>query len=273
MRARACCCASRSSTCRSSTRSCCSIRSCARPACSPRTDPRELSPETTMSQATLAPHAGAHGHHGHKADAAAYDPAVDAPAEHHPIFDYDSGPPVERGKFAIWLFLATEVMFFTGLIGTYIILRTGSAAWPNPEERLAVDITAFNTFVLIISSWLMVRALQAAQKGDRAGILKWLGATILGGALFVGIQVYEYIELYKHGNWPNVDIFWSTFYAMTGFHGLHVVVGVIWLICAWFGAARGRYTAQNYMGLELAGLYWHFVDLVWVLLFTIVYLF
>ena len=203
----------------------------------------------------------------------AYDPAIDAPAHHHGVYDYDSGPPVERGKFAIWLFLATEIMFFTGLIGTYIVLRSGSPEWPNPMERLAVDLTAFNTFVLIASSWMMVRALFAAQKGDRGGLLKWLGLTIVGGAFFVGVQVYEYFELIDHGSLPNVDIFWSTFYAMTGFHGLHVVIGVIWLMCAWVAAARGKYSARNYLGLELAGLYWHFVDLVWVLLFTIVYLF
>jgi len=203
----------------------------------------------------------------------AYDSSVDAPVHHHPVYDYDSGPPVERGKFAIWLFLGTEIMFFAGLIGTYIVLRSGSASWPNPQERLAVDITAFNTFVLITSSWMMVKSLFAAAKGDQGGMVRWLLATILGGSFFVGIQVYEYLELFKHGALPNVDIFWSTFYAMTGFHGLHVIVGVIWLICALVSAMRGKFTPNNYLGLELAGLYWHFVDLVWVLLFTIVYLF
>jgi heme/copper-type cytochrome/quinol oxidase subunit 3 len=204
---------------------------------------------------------------------AAYDPRVDAPAHHHPVYDYDSGPPVERGKFAIWLFLATEVMFFSGLIGAYIVLRSASATWPNPAERLAVGITAFNTFVLITSSWLMVRALFAAKQGNRNGILFWLGLTILGGSCFVGIQFYEYIQLIHENALPKGDIFWSTFYIMTGFHGSHVVVGVIWLIYVWFGALRGKYTAKNHLGVELAGLYWHFVDLVWVLLFTIVYLF
>jgi len=204
---------------------------------------------------------------------AVHDPALEAHAHHHPIYDYDSGPPVERGKFAIWLFLATEVMFFSGLIGAYIVLRSASSSWPDPQERLAVDITALNTFILITSSWLMVKALLASRKGDRGGILRWLGATIVGGSIFVGIQVYEYVQLVKEGALPKVDIFWSTFYVMTGFHGSHVVVGVIWLICVWFGALRGRYTARNNLGVELAGLYWHFVDLVWVLLFTIVYLF
>ncbi len=202
----------------------------------------------------------------------AYDPAVDAPAHHHPIYDYESGPPVDRGKFAIWLFLATEVMFFTGLIGTYIVLRMGTETWPNPDMRLEVDLTAFNTFILITSSWMMVRSLHAIQQGDREGMKKWLLWTILGGCVFLGIQIYEYIHMWADGRRPNVDIFWSTFYAMTGFHGFHVFVGIVWLICAYIAALRGAYTKENYLRLELAGLYWHFVDLVWVLLFTIVYL-
>lgn len=201
-----------------------------------------------------------------------YDPKVDAPAPHHPIYDYDSGPPVDRGKFAVWLFLATEVMFFTGLIGTYIVLRMGTAEWPDPHERLAVDLTAVNTFILITSSYFMVRALQAIQGGDQRGLVRWLGATILGGSVFLGVQVYEYILQFSEGKLPNTDIFWSTFYAMTGFHGLHVLIGIIWLICIWIAAVRGKYSAKRFLPVELAGLYWHFVDLVWVLLFTIVYL-
>ena len=202
----------------------------------------------------------------------AYDPERDAPARHHPIFDYDSGPPVDRAKFAMWLFLATEVMFFTGLIGTYIVLRIGTTSWPNPETRLAVNVTAANTFLLIFSSYTMVRGLHAIQRGDQMRLLAWLGGTILGGATFVSVQVFEYFELIHKGAVPSVDIFWSTFYTMTGFHGLHVIVGVIWLIATWIAAARGRFSAQNHVRVEMAGLYWHFVDLVWVLLFTIVYL-
>jgi heme/copper-type cytochrome/quinol oxidase subunit 3 len=203
---------------------------------------------------------------------AAYDPAIDAPAHHHPVFDYDSGPPVHRGKFAIWLFLATEIMFFTGLIGTYIVLRMGTTHWPDPEERLNVPITALNTFFLICSSATMVKAVEMAMKGDRGGVLRWLGLTILIGSTFVGIQVYEYFELIHKGLTPNLDLFYSTFYAMTGFHGLHVTVGVLWLFIVWLVAAAGKIPKERYMIVELAGLYWHFVDLVWVLLFTIVYL-
>jgi len=202
----------------------------------------------------------------------AYDPAVDAPRHHHAIYDYDSGPPVHRGKFAIWLFLATEVMFFTGLIGTYIVLRMGTPEWPDPEERLNVPITALNTFFLICSSATMVKAVEAAMKGTRSGILRWLGLTILIGSIFVSIQAYEYIELIHAGRIPSLDLFYSTFYAMTGFHGMHVSAGVVWLICVWIAALRGKIPQQKYMTVELAGLYWHFVDLVWVVLFTIVYL-
>ena len=202
----------------------------------------------------------------------AYDPAVDAARPHHAIYDYDSGPPVNRGKFAIWLFLATEIMFFTGLIGTYIVLRMGSATWPDPADRLAVDITALNTFFLICSSATMVKGVERAMLGDNGGLIKWLALTVLIGSIFVGIQAYEYSVLIKDGNLPNVDIFWSTFYAMTGFHGIHVAVGVIWNLCILIAAIFRKIPQEKYMKVELAGLYWHFVDLVWVLLFTIVYL-
>lgn len=202
----------------------------------------------------------------------AYDPAVDAPKPHHPIYDYDSGPPVNRGKFAIWLFLATEIMFFTGLIGTYIVLRMGAATWPDPADRLAVDITALNTFFLICSSATMVKGVERAMLGDNPGLIKWLALTVVIGSIFVGIQAYEYAVLIKNGNLPDVDIFWSTFYAMTGFHGIHVAVGVIWNLCILIAAIFRKIPQEKYMKVELAGLYWHFVDLVWVLLFTIVYL-
>jgi len=202
----------------------------------------------------------------------AYDPAVDAPKPHHPIYDYDSGPPVNRGKFAIWLFLATEIMFFTGLIGTYIVLRMGAATWPDPADRLAVDITALNTFFLIVSSATMVKGVERAMLGDNPGLIKWLALTVLIGTIFVSIQAYEYAVLIKDGNLPDVDIFWSTFYAMTGFHGIHVAVGVIWNLCILIAAIFRKIPQEKYMKVELAGLYWHFVDLVWVLLFTIVYL-
>jgi len=179
---------------------------------------------------------------------------------------------IGRPKFATWLFLASEVMFFAGLIGSYVVLRAGSPEWPAPGHELNIPLTAFNTFILICSSVTMVRALYKAQEGDDAGMKQNLLFTALFGMFFLGVQGYEYFKLYEHGLTPQRDLFGSTFYTLTGFHGAHVTGGVIalwWLVVqAW----RGKYSKSNWESIECVGLYWHFVDLVWILLFTIVYL-
>ena len=222
--------------------------------------------------------------------------------------------PVSPGKVAMWLFLATEIMFFTGLIGTYIVLRAGSPAiaysdsyspgqvpkdvaivnpsakvysWPLPYDQhtnpLSIDLTAFNTFVLICSSVSMVLALSAVQRGDKKKLTFWLLITVLFGSFFLGVQVYEYRSLmFEHiypkgisasGHFtPNVSLFASCFFTMTGFHGAHVAGGVVMLICLLLQSLRGKYTESHHSPVELVGLYWHFVDLVWIILFTIVYL-
>jgi heme/copper-type cytochrome/quinol oxidase subunit 3 len=203
---------------------------------------------------------------------AIYDPAVDAPRAHHPIYDYDSGPPIARSKFGVWLFLASEAMFFTGLIGAYIVLRADPRGWPAPSSRLAVGVTAVNTLILISSSFTMSRAVRRASLGERGEVLRWLGATIALGLVFVAIQAREYHSLWIGGARPNVDLFWSCFYTLTGFHGLHVIAGVLWLGASWIAAARTPLGGSRALAVELAGMYWHFVDAVWVVLFTIVYL-
>ncbi|MGP0066195.1 MAG: cytochrome c oxidase subunit 3 [Isosphaeraceae bacterium] len=290
--------------------------------------------------------------------------------------------PVTPGKVAMWLFLATEVMFFTGLIGSYIVLRAGSphaaysnlyppntpiqglentegllisslggnesqveeilhsAAGQTPEEAkelaeevvhnghaivaglthakaetlkerldqagavtkiepfqthswplpyddltnpLAINLTAGNTFVLICSSVTMVLALSAIQRGKRAKFLFFLGATVLIGSTFLSVQVYEYYQLMFGHHYPpgisatthfrpSVSLFASCFFTMTGFHGAHVTGGVILLACIFIRAVMGGYSPTHYAPVEMAGLYWHFVDLVWIILFTIVYL-
>ena len=182
-------------------------------------------------------------------------------------------PDVTNGKFAMWVFLGTEIMFFTALIGTYIVLRFGSEVWPTPAEVLNVPLTALNTFFLICSSVTMVLALQGIERGNQAQLKGYLMATVAIGALFVSIQAIEYKELISEGFVPAAGIFPSTFYIMTAFHGAHVMAGVIFLACVLIGALRGKYSSDNYSVVEIAGLYWHFVDLVWILLFTLVYLF
>ena len=295
-------------------------------------------------------------------------------------------PPVSPGKVALWLFLATEVMFFTGLIGSYIVLRCGSPMgaysnlyapatdltrlentkgvfikkagehreqiveiyrkaanagrspldllsresceelidagegltggmplakaeavkheleaagataelenlkkdnWPHPYQSstnpLSIDLTALNTFFLICSSVTMVLALSAVQRGDQRKLVLFLLATVLIGSVFVGIQFYEYRSLMfadahplgisRNGHFrPDSSLFGSCFFTMTGFHGAHVTGGVILLSCILIQAWRGKYTPGNHSAVELAGLYWHFVDLVWIILFTVVYL-
>lgn len=191
------------------------------------------------------------------------------------------GIRVYNVKLGMWVFLLSEVMFFSGLIGAYIILRFAHPEqWAAPGEVLNVPLTAFNTFMLICSSVTMVKAFAAIEHGDQAGLKKWLLATIVLGAAFVGIQVVEYIKLTEHGFVPMAGqyaaeggpLYGTTFYTMTGFHGAHVTIGVLCLSFTAFQAFRGRYTEEHYAGVEIMGLYWHFVDLVWIILFTIVYL-
>jgi heme/copper-type cytochrome/quinol oxidase subunit 3 len=193
----------------------------------------------------------------------------------------ERGIGVHDAKVGMWVFLASEVMFFTGLIGSYIILRFGaSGAWAPPGEVLAINITALNTFILICSSVSMVKAFAAAEEDDLGGVRLWLAVTLLLGIVFLGIQAYEYRELIHHGFMPtcgeelaaavpNCNLYGSTFYTMTGFHGFHVFLGVCCLAFTTVKAFRGRF---NLPGVENMGLYWHFVDLVWIILFTIVYL-
>jgi heme/copper-type cytochrome/quinol oxidase subunit 3 len=291
--------------------------------------------------------------------------------------------PATPGKVAMWLFLATEVMFFTGLIGSYIVLRSGSPhtaysslyppntnpkeventygvllrssgtnpeqavevisganpalkaeeareivehakphevmvvnslshakadalaaqlnqlgvqaaveplvthPWPKPYDGLtnplSINLTAFNTFVLICSSVTMVLSLSAIQQGNRRKCLIFLGMTVLIGSLFLSIQISEYYELMVGRHYPpgisttghfrpDVSLFASCFFTMTGFHGLHVTGGVITLTIIFIQTLRGVFTQTHHNPIEFAGLYWHFVDLVWIILFTIVYL-
>jgi heme/copper-type cytochrome/quinol oxidase subunit 3 len=183
---------------------------------------------------------------------------------------------ISNGKIGMWLFLGSEVMFFTGLIGAYIILRFGQVTWADPTGEgypLNIPLTAANTFLLICSSVTLVWALQSIQAGKRGlGNLGLLLTTVFG-AVFVGVQGVEYYELYTHrGMSPSSDLFGSCFYTMTGFHGMHVAVGVIAMGVLTAMGFAGKFDEENYAAVEMTGLYWHFVDLVWIILFAIVYL-
>lgn len=172
--------------------------------------------------------------------------------------DYDSGPPVERELFATWLFLAAEAMFFAGLLATYFVLESSAAGWPGAAGRLHVGASAGATALLVASSWTASRAL----RGERSR--GWIAATLVLGLVFLALQAREWSELVANGMRPSSDLFASSFYVITGAHGLHVLGGLAWF--AWLALAQSR------VGLRAATLYWHFVDVVWIVLYAVLYL-
>jgi heme/copper-type cytochrome/quinol oxidase subunit 3 len=185
--------------------------------------------------------------------------------------------PDSWGKLGMWIFLAGDAMSFGALLAGYGALRYGSIDWPVPAHVLGIGLTAFMTFLLICSSVTMVLALAAIQRGDQRGLRIFLGLTILGGSMFLGMQAYEWTHLIHRGltlssNPFGAALFGTTFFIITGFHGAHVTGGVIYLSCYLVQSLMGRLGQADANAIEIAALYWHFVDLVWILVFTFVYL-
>jgi cytochrome c oxidase subunit 3/cytochrome o ubiquinol oxidase subunit 3 len=173
-------------------------------------------------------------------------------------------------KLGMWLFLASEVMFFGGLMAAFLHYKVNN---PTPEAGLLdVGLVGLNTFVLLTSSFTVVNALAGIGRGDPAAMNLYLLATIVLGLAFLGGQGFEFVSLYRHGVTLSSSVFGSSFFTLTGFHGLHVLVGVAWASSTFLRGMRGRYTRQDHIGVEVFGLYWHFVDIVWIVLFTIIYL-
>jgi heme/copper-type cytochrome/quinol oxidase subunit 3 len=179
---------------------------------------------------------------------------------------------VPNRKMAMWVFIASECMFFGSLIATYLAYEGKSLVGPTPEEILNIPLTSVSTFVLLMSSLAMVLALDAVQSGDRRKARLWLGGVVVLGGLFLGGQVYEFTEFYHEGLTLQQNLFGATFFVLTGFHGAHVTVGVIWMITLLVMSLRGDLGPERSLDVEVAGLYWHFVDVVWIVIFTVVYL-
>jgi heme/copper-type cytochrome/quinol oxidase subunit 3 len=178
----------------------------------------------------------------------------------------------------MWVFLAGDAMSFGTLLAGYGAVRFGSSDWPNPQEILGIEISGVMTFILILSSVAMVKGLSAARHDDLAGFRKWIGLTVVGGVIFLAGQlVIEWPHFMHKGlgftsNPWGSSLFGTTFFIITGFHGLHVTGGVIYLACIWLRGRGGVYNSHNYNPVEIAGLYWHFVDLVWIMVFTFIYM-
>ncbi len=175
-------------------------------------------------------------------------------------------------KVGFWTFIGSECLFFATLIATYMVYKGRSVTGPYPHEILDIPLTTISTFVLLMSSLAMVLALDGVRRGSRKLALLWLGAVILLGSTFVGFQVYEFSHFVHQGLTLQSNVFGSSFYVLTGFHGAHVTVGIIWMLTLWILAFRNRLPATDALKVEVAGLYWHFVDIVWIVIFTLVYL-
>jgi len=176
---------------------------------------------------------------------------------------------IPTGKFGMWVFLISEIMFFTGLIGSYIVLRLGATSWPRPGTILNTPLLGLNTLILLSSSLTMALALHAIQQGRQAALRRFLLLTAGLGVAFLGIKGFDYAHMWHRGFTMSASLFGSCYYLLTGFHALHVLSGVILLLSLFFAASHGRFSAAHYGRIEYSGLYWHFIDIVWVILFAI----
>jgi heme/copper-type cytochrome/quinol oxidase subunit 3 len=185
--------------------------------------------------------------------------------------------PESWGKLGMWIFLAGDAVGFGTLLASYGVMRATSADWPNPYDALGINLTAFMTFLLICSSVTMVKALEWLGRGDRIRCRWFLFYTAVGGALFVTLQAYEWSKLiheglHINGNPWGASLFGTSFFIVTGFHGLHVTGGVLYLLAMIRYVTNRPDPAASYNAVEISGLYWHFVDLVWIMVFTFMYL-
>jgi heme/copper-type cytochrome/quinol oxidase subunit 3 len=191
-------------------------------------------------------------------------------------------------KLGVWLFLASEVMLFGSLFSSYVLLRSGAPTWPVQHEVLSVPLAALNTVVLIASSVTMVMAwaslaphTAAVRAGDReaeANSLKrfrlYMGLTLLGGAIFLVVKAIEYGDKFSHHLYPATNNFLALYFTLTGLHALHVIVGMVVNAYLWGPGTRmwGGEPERFANRIEVAGIYWHFVDVVWIFLFPVLYL-
>lgn len=177
-------------------------------------------------------------------------------------------------KLGIWLFLASEVMLFGSLFASYVLLRTGDARWPDQSAVLSVPLGALNTVVLIASSVTMVLSWVALTRQNLSGFRRYMGLTLLAGLVFLTVKAFEYSDKFSHGLTPSTNNFLGIYFTLTGLHALHVIAGMVVNLYFWGpGARMWRTDPRRFTNrVEIAGIYWHFVDLVWIFLFPVLYL-
>ena len=201
--------------------------------------------------------------------------ADESQGSHHEVAP--AHPPTSTGlsheKVAMWAFLGSECLLFGALISTYLLYKGQSTEGTiSPVDVYDIPYTSVSSFVLLMSSLTMVLALAAIQRGDHRRCRVWVLTTAILGATFVGGQVYEFTVFIEEGLTLSTNLFGSSFYALTGFHGAHVTLGVLMLLSLFSLSIKGRLPTERAETVELVGLYWHFVDIVWIVIFTMVYL-
>jgi cytochrome c oxidase subunit 3/cytochrome o ubiquinol oxidase subunit 3 len=175
-------------------------------------------------------------------------------------------------KMAMWLFLGTECLLFGGLISTFLLYKSRVQSGPAPHDLFDIPFTSVSSFVLLMSSLTMVLAVTAIARGDQRNTRVWLLTTAMLGAIFISGQVYEFTAFVKEGMGYTTNVASSAFFTLTGFHGVHVSLGILMLLSLLTMSLRGRLPVERAETVEIVGLYWHFVDVVWILIFTVVYL-
>ena len=179
---------------------------------------------------------------------------------------------LDNRKLLMWLFLASDCLFFGSFIAAYLLYRGRSLVGPYPADLFDIPFTSVSAFILLMSSVTMVLALAAIQRGNVRNMRIWLFTTAILGTLFIAGQVFEFTEFNHEGLSLSTNLFGTTFFVLTGFHGAHVTVGVLILLSLFVVSMRGGIQQKDSLAVELAGLYWHFVDIVWIVIFTLVYL-
>lgn len=195
----------------------------------------------------------------------------------HPSYASAEGEnrPISNARLAVLVLLGAEIMFFAGLIGTFLVFRLGSTTWPPASQvdvRLPVAVTGLNTIVLLLSGFTMFKARQAIRQGLQNALRNRLFLTGLLGVIFLAVQGYEWVRLVHHGFTLSSGVYGSIFYVLIGCHALHVLVAVFWLFAVFIGAIAGRFSVNHHVGVEVCAIYWVFVVCLWPVLYVLVYL-
>jgi len=207
------------------------------------------------------------------------DAGADAPvdaADHghddHAHAGHHTSLGLSNNKLAMWLFLGSECLLFGGLISTYMLYRNRHSDNLGPDQLWDIPFTSASSFVLLTSSLTMVLAVSAANRKDLRNTKIYLGVTAVLGGLFLAGQIYEFTTFYREGLGFTTSLFSSSFFTLTGFHGVHVAIGIIMLVATIGMLQKDKISGDKAEAVEMVGLYWHFVDIVWIIIFTLVYL-